>query len=61
MAGILILGAKSDIAKAIAVEYAKAGYDLYLAARNHELIAPVASDIQIRYNVKQTLEFDAGL
>ncbi|MGI6457591.1 MAG: SDR family oxidoreductase [bacterium] len=60
MAGILILGAKSDIAKAIAVEYAKAGYDLYLAARNHELIAPVASDIQIRYNVKaQTLEFDA--
>ena len=30
---ILILGAKSDIAKAIAIKYANNGYNLYLASR----------------------------
>ena len=30
---ILILGAKSDIAKALAKKYAENGYNLYLAAR----------------------------
>lgn len=34
MAYVLILGAKSDIAKALAYKYAKEGYDIYLAGRN---------------------------
>ena len=33
MSYILIVGAKSDIAKAVARKYAENGYDLYLAAR----------------------------
>ena len=48
MAYILIIGAKSDIAKAVAKEYAKHGYDLYLAARNSEELQPFANDIKIR-------------
>lgn len=60
MAHLLILGAKSDIAISIAHEYAKKGYDLYLAARNTVALDSVASDLKIRYNVQvQTLEFDA--
>ena len=34
MSYVLIIGAKSDIAKEVAREYAKNGYDLYLAGRN---------------------------
>jgi len=48
MSYILIVGAKSDIAKAIAREYAKNGYDLYLAARNVEELADFAQDIITR-------------
>ena len=33
MSYVLIIGAKSDIAKEIAREYAKNGYNLYLASR----------------------------
>jgi short-subunit dehydrogenase len=48
MSYILILGAKSDIAKAIAREYAKHGYDLYLAARNSNELTSFANDINVR-------------
>lgn len=48
MSYILILGAKSDIAKAIARCYAKHGYDLYLAARNVNTLEQFANDIRIR-------------
>jgi len=48
MSYILIVGAKSDIAKEIAIEYAKQGYHLYLAARNCDQLATFASDIKIR-------------
>ncbi len=34
MSYMLIIGAKSDIAKAVAREYAQNGYDLQLCARN---------------------------
>lgn len=34
MSYVLIIGAKSDIAKATAREYAKNGYNVYLAGRN---------------------------
>lgn len=52
MSYILIVGAKSDIAKAIAREYAKAGYDLYLAARPSEELDLLANDLHIRYQIK---------
>jgi len=48
MSYVLIIGAKSDIAKAIAREYAKNGYDLYLAARNVNELETFAQDIIIR-------------
>jgi len=48
MSYILIIGAKSDIAKATAREYAKNGYDLYLAARNVNELEAFAQDIIIR-------------
>lgn len=48
MSYILIIGAKSDIAKATAREYAKHGYDLYLAARNSDELKGFADDITVR-------------
>ena len=57
---VLILGAKSDIAKALAREYAKHDYDLYLAARNAEELEPFGNDIKVRYDKEARLvEFDA--
>jgi len=56
---VLIIGAKSDIAKAVAREYAKNGYDLYLAARNVSELEGFKKDIQIRSNRRIELkEFD---
>ncbi len=48
MSYVLIVGAKSDIAKATAREYAKNGYDLYLAARNVEELKAFAQDVITR-------------
>ena len=48
MSYILIIGAKSDIAKATAREYANHGYDLYLAARNSNELKKFADDIKVR-------------
>lgn len=48
MSYILIIGAKSDIAKATAREYAKHGYDLCLAARNSDELKEFARDITVR-------------
>lgn len=48
MSYVLIIGAKSDIAKAAAREYAKHGYDLYLAARNSVELEDFANDISVR-------------
>ncbi len=48
MSYVLIIGAKSDIAKATAREYAKHGYDLYLAARNSSELEAFAKDIITR-------------
>ncbi|MDH3493965.1 MAG: SDR family oxidoreductase [Acidobacteriota bacterium] len=45
---ILIVGAKSDIARALARKYANEGYDLYLAARDSGELEEFASDIRIR-------------
>ncbi len=60
MSYLLILGAKSDIAKAVAREYAKNGYDIYLAARNIEELLPLSQDINIRYEKEaKRVIFDA--
>jgi len=48
MSYVLIIGAKSDIAKATAREYAKRGYNLYLAARNSEGLEEFAQDVITR-------------
>ncbi|CAA6802155.1 MAG: Sorbitol-6-phosphate 2-dehydrogenase (EC [uncultured Campylobacterales bacterium] len=56
---ILIIGAKSDIAKKCAHEYAKNGYNLTLASRDILELQDFASDIKIRHNINVILkEFD---
>jgi decaprenylphospho-beta-D-erythro-pentofuranosid-2-ulose 2-reductase len=57
---LLILGANSDIANAIAKLYAQAGYNLYLASRNIKECEKNAADIRLRYQIEvQALAFDA--
>jgi short-subunit dehydrogenase len=56
----LILGAKSDIAQALAHEYAKNGYNLYLAARDSQTLQADVQDLAIRHNAEaHTMDFDA--
>lgn len=60
MPTVLILGASSDIAIAIAKKFASAGYTIQLAARNISRLQPLQSDLSIRSNTNCTLhEFDA--
>jgi short-subunit dehydrogenase len=55
----LIIGAGSDVAKSLAMEFAKAGYNLQLSGRNLEDIGKTASDIKIRYGVEvETIYLD---
>lgn len=61
MATVLILGATSDMAIAIAKKYASEKYNIQLAARNIENLSSVQSDISIRFNVSVTKHrFDAA-
>lgn len=56
---VLILGASSDMAKATALRYAKAGYPLILAARDTAMLERDASDIALRYGTEaKTAVFD---
>ncbi len=60
MPTVLILGAGSDIAVALARKFASSGYSLQLAARNAQRLQALQSDCAIRYNVTTTVhEFDA--
>ncbi len=62
MAYVLILGASSDVAVACAHQFAKEKYDLYLAGRDTDQLNILASDIQIKYQVKASaVAFDALL
>ena len=57
---VLILGATSDIAQAIARTFAGNQYALQLAARDPLSLENLASDLRIRFQVDvQTLAFDA--
>lgn len=59
MSYVLIIGAKSDIAKEVARVYAKNGYNLYLAARNSVELKDLQQDIEVRSGVEvQLKEFD---
>ncbi len=59
MSYVLILGAKSDIAKALAREYARNGYNLILAARKSHELEDFSKDIKIRYGKDSILkDFD---
>lgn len=57
----LILGSKSGIARAVAREFAKNGYHLYLAGRRAKAeIEPDVKDLEIRFQVQaKALEYDA--
>lgn len=59
MSYVLIIGAKSDIAKEVARVYAKNGYNLYLCARKADELKDLKQDIEVRSGVKVELkEFD---
>ena len=60
MPNVLILGAASDMAVAIAEEFASHGYHVQLAARNSQRLFALQSDLAIKYASKVSLhEFDA--
>jgi len=57
---VLILGATSAIASALAREFAAHKFDLVLGGRNREELSALASDLSLRYGVRAgTLPFDA--
>lgn len=61
MKTVLILGATSDIAQAVAKKYAADGWGLMLAARNAEELAAIAADLKVRSGIEvQTAAFDAA-
>ncbi len=56
---VLVLGAASDVGRAIAAEYARTGASLILAARRAARLDPDAADLRLRYAVEvRTAEFD---
>ena len=59
---VLVLGARSDIGRAIAHRFVQEGFAVYLAARNADGLAVDAEDIRIRYKRDaedvRTVEFD---
>jgi short-subunit dehydrogenase len=60
MKNVLILGATSDMAQAIAKKYIAMGWSATLAALETELLEPIAGDLRIRSGTEiQTIAFDA--
>jgi len=57
---VLILGARSDIGKAVAHKFASLGHSVQLAARNAATLEADKTDMELRHGVSVTLhEFDA--
>jgi decaprenylphospho-beta-D-erythro-pentofuranosid-2-ulose 2-reductase len=52
---VLVLGGSSDIGRATARAFAKAGYDVLLAGRDGAVLEPDAADLRARYNVEATI------
>lgn len=60
MPTVLLLGASSDIAAAIARDFAARGHSIQLAARNAQRLSALQADLSIRFGIDCTLhEFDA--
>ena len=60
MPTVLILGATSAIASALAKEFAAHKYDLVLGGRDRDELSALASDLSLRYSVRASvLAFDA--
>ncbi|WP_212004377.1 SDR family oxidoreductase [Chitinophaga sp. HK235] len=60
MPTVLLLGAGSDMAVAIARKFAAAHYDIQLAARKAAALQPLQQDLQVRYGITATThDFDA--
>lgn len=60
MATVLILGATSDMGRALAKKFASKGFDLQLAARRMDDLKTLRSDLKIRFNIRCSLHsFDA--
>ena len=60
MSTVLILGATSGIASALAKEFAAHKYDLVLGGRNRDELSALASDLSLRNSVRASvLAFDA--
>ncbi|GGE55067.1 SDR family oxidoreductase [Actibacterium pelagium] len=56
---VLILGARSDMARALAHEFAKEGHPLMLAARNADTLSEDMTDLEVRFQAKVTAhDFD---
>lgn len=57
---VLVLGARSDIGKAVAHKFAALGHPVQLAARHAEALGTDRTDLELRYGVSVSLhEFDA--
>ncbi len=57
---VLVLGAASAIARAVAAEFARRGYDLLLAGRGAEELERLAADLALRHGIQaRVLAFDA--
>src|SRR3954470_1136209 len=55
----MVLGGSSDIGRATARAFAKAGYDVALAGRDVAVLEPDAADLRARYDVEaSTWRFD---
>lgn len=52
---VLIIGARSDIAMALARRYAAAGHDLQLAARGSEALAADAANLALRHGISASV------
>lgn len=56
---VLILGATSDMAVAVARKFASEGYSITLAGRNLERLADIEADLKVRFNAfVTTVRFD---
>lgn len=52
---VLIIGAKSDIGRALARRYAAAGCDVILAARRADDLGSARADLEVRYGVRASI------
>jgi short-subunit dehydrogenase len=56
MSRVLVTGASAGAGRSIAIRFAKAGYDLYLAARRPELLESLRSEIERDFGVNVLIQ-----